>query len=392
MLNPKTNERELAYVVEVSETKELPGYDKVHYVHILGWWCVASKDLTTGDKGIYFEIDSVLPRDDPRFAFMEKRNYRVKTQKMCKVVSQGLVLPLSEFKEFKNANIGDFLTQALNVKLFEEPSPAEMPKSKSNAFTKAMDRHRKFFNFPLVKWMLRFRWFRALCAFFLVKKKDKIKWPEWLPKTNSERVQNIPSLFENKSAEWILTEKVDGMSSSYILDEKGNYLVCSHNVVVYSSAVKGSEKIADGSDYVKTNVWLEMSDKYSILDKLIALKDKYHLSHVAIQGETYGDGIQKRNYSKKNREHDFVVFHVWFNSVRIPIKEMVSACEDIGLPHVGVFDWNYHLPDTVDDMINYVDSKKSFIDNGQIEGFVMYSQDGSQNYKCVSPSFLLKYH
>lgn len=30
MLNPKANERELAYVVQVSETKELPGYERVH--------------------------------------------------------------------------------------------------------------------------------------------------------------------------------------------------------------------------------------------------------------------------------------------------------------------------------------------------------------------------
>lgn len=26
------------------------------------------------------------------------------------------------------------------------------------------------------------------------------------------------------------------------------------------------------------------------------------------------------------------------------------------------------------------------------EGFVLYSQDGQTSYKCVSPSFLLKYH
>ena len=73
MLNPKTNERELAYIVHVTEAKELPGYDHVHYVKILGWWCVASKALKAGDLGIYFEIDSILPRDDARFSFMENK-------------------------------------------------------------------------------------------------------------------------------------------------------------------------------------------------------------------------------------------------------------------------------------------------------------------------------
>ena len=57
-----------------------------------------------------------------------------------------------------------------------------------------------------------------------------------------------------------------------------------------------------------------------------------------------------------------------------------------------VVDWNSTLPDTVEDLIAVVDSNKSVIDHGMIEGFVLYSQDGQTSYKCVSPSFLLKYH
>lgn len=61
MLNPKTHQRELAYITMVTDTKALDGYDRVHYVHVLGWWCVASKDIQVGDRVIYFEVDSVLP-------------------------------------------------------------------------------------------------------------------------------------------------------------------------------------------------------------------------------------------------------------------------------------------------------------------------------------------
>ena len=61
MLNPKTNQRELAYITTVTDAKTLAGYDRVHYVHVLGWWCVASKDIQVGDRVIYFEVDSVLP-------------------------------------------------------------------------------------------------------------------------------------------------------------------------------------------------------------------------------------------------------------------------------------------------------------------------------------------
>ena len=76
------NKRELAYIVKVSESKDLDGYDKVHYVKCLGWWCVAPKDINVGDLVVYFEIDSKVPADDARFAFMGKRKYIVKTQNM----------------------------------------------------------------------------------------------------------------------------------------------------------------------------------------------------------------------------------------------------------------------------------------------------------------------
>lgn len=86
MLNPKTHQRELAYITTVTDAKDLAGYDRVHYVHVLGWWCVASKNIRVGDRVIYFEVDSVLPESDKRFLFMAPRKYRVKTQKMCKVM------------------------------------------------------------------------------------------------------------------------------------------------------------------------------------------------------------------------------------------------------------------------------------------------------------------
>lgn len=59
MLN--VNKRELAYIVKVSESKDLEGYDKVHYIRVNAWWCVAPKDINVGDLVVYFEIDSKLP-------------------------------------------------------------------------------------------------------------------------------------------------------------------------------------------------------------------------------------------------------------------------------------------------------------------------------------------
>lgn len=382
------DKRELAYIVKVLEEKDLDGYDSVHYIRVNEWWCVAPKNIKTGDLVVYFEIDSKLPANDERFAFMEKRKYLVKTIRICKVVSQGLVLALSDFPELKDCKEGDFVTDKLHIEKYDpdDIKDDQRSKSKVSEFQRAMDRHQKFFRNPVVRFALKFKFARWLLAKILVHKKDKdkCKWPEWLPKTGSERIQNLPHLF-GCNDKYIITEKVDGCSTSFILDEKDNYMVGSHNVI------KNPENGSDGGNYYKENVWAESGFKYNMEYVLRDLKKSRKLKTVAIQGETYGDGIQKRTYSLK-RKHDFVVFHIWFDGVRLSIKDMIDVCDKYNLPHVHVYNWEYSIPDSVEKVIDDVDHSLSNIDLKEIEGFVFYSQDGQQNFKCVSPNFLLKYH
>ena len=389
MLNNK-GERELAYIVKVLETKDLDGYDNVHYVRVNSWWCVAPKDIKLGDLVVYFEIDSKLPENDNRFSFLASKKLRIKTIKICGVVSQGLVLPLSEFPELKSCKEEDYVTDKLNVEKYDPDAAHEnkcsKPESKASDFQRAMSRHQKFFKNPIVKYLMKYKHVRWLLAklFVLKKDKDKCSWPEWLPKTGSERIQNLPHLFGCKD-KYIITEKVDGCSTSFILNEKDKYIVGSHNVI------KNTEKNSDGGNYYKCNVWAESGFKYNMESVLRDIKKLHKLKTVAIQGETYGDGIQKRTYSLKNKQ-DFVVFHIWFDGVRLSIKDMIGVCDKYNLPHVHVYNYNYEIPDSVEKVIEDVDNSKSNIDGGAIEGFVFYSQDGQQNFKCVSPNFLLKYH
>ena len=386
MLNNK-GERELAYIVKVLETKELPNYTNVHYIRILEWWCVAPKDIKLGDLVVYFEVDSLLPKDDNRFSFLASKKFRIKPTKICGTVSQGLVLPLYDFPELKGCKEGDFVTDKLHVEKYDPDAINEgAVKSKVSDFQRALDRHPKFFKNPIVKYLMKYKSVRFVLAklFVLQKDKDKSKWPEWLPKTGSERIQNMPHLFGCKD-KYITTEKVDGASTSFILNEKDKYIVCSHNVI------KNPDKNSDGGNFYKINVWAESGANYNIESVLRSIKKERKLKTVAIQGETYGDGIQKRNYSLKNK-HGFVVFHIWFDGVRLPIKDMIAICDKYNIPHVHVYNYEYSIPDTVDQIIEDVDNSKSNIDGGDIEGFVFYSQDGQQNFKCVSPNFILKYH
>ena len=384
MLNNK-GERELAYIAKVLNTESLCGYDNVHLVTVLGWKCVAPVNIHKGDLVVYFEVDSLLPKDDNRFSFLASKKFRIRAIKICGVVSQGLILPLSEFPELKRCKEGDFVTDKLHIEKYDPDTINEGDvKSKVSDFQRAVDRHPKFFKNPLIKYLIKYKTARWLFSKIFVKKKDKCSWPEWLPKTGSERIQNMPHLFGCKD-KYIITEKVDGASTSFILNEKDKYIVCSHNVI------KNPDKNSAGGNFYKTNIWAESGVNYNIESVLRSLKKDLKLKTVAIQGETYGDGIQKRNYSLKNK-HGFVVFHIWLDGVRIPIKDMISVCDKYNLPHVHVYNYEYSIPDTVEQIIEDVDNSKSNIDGGDIEGFVFYSQDGQQNFKCVSPNFLMKYH
>lgn len=386
MLNSK-GDRELAYIAKVLDTEVLCGYDNVHLITILGWKCIAPISIHKDDLVVYFEVDSLLPNNDIRFSFLASKKFRIRAIKICGVVSQGLVLPLSEFPELKGCKEGDFVTDKLHVEKYDPDAINDgSVKSKVSDFQRALDRHPKFFKNPIIKFLMKYKPVRFVLAklFVLKKDKDKRKWPEWLPKTGSERIQNMPHLFGCKE-KYIITEKVDGASTSFILNEKNKYMVCSHNVI------KNPDKNSDGGNFYKTNIWAESGANYNIESVLRSLKKDLKLKNVAIQGETYGDGIQKRTYSLKNK-HGFVVFHIWFDCVRIPIKDMIAICDKYNLPHVHVYNYEYSIPDTVEQIIEDVDNSKSNIDGGDIEGFVFYSQDGQQNFKCVSPNFLLKYH
>lgn len=183
-------ERALAYVVTVDETMPLEGYDRVKYARTNGWWCIVGKDeVEVGDKAIYFEIDSLVPKDDERFAFMEKRNYRVKTQKMCKVVSQGLLMPLSLFSELGDLKVGTDVTKILGIKYYEPEDNARKRASDPNAKYKSMSaRHPKIAKTKWYRWFMRREWGRRLMFVFFGKKKDKKNtFPAWVVKTDEER-------------------------------------------------------------------------------------------------------------------------------------------------------------------------------------------------------------
>ena len=401
MLNAK-GERELAYVVKIDGISPIAGADRVELAHVGGWRIMVKKgQFQVGDYAIYFEIDSKVPEKEP-FMFLESKHFKVKTQKYFKgtVISQGLLMALDDF--ILNSEVPSWVqslkfqiskgvdiehegvTEVIGVTYAVEEDNKRKAAS-VDKYKKMAQRRPNIFKKPWAKWMMRREWGRKIMFALFGKKKDKKNgWPSWVPKTDEERVQNMTWILEDKS-EWIATEKIDGTSTTATYRRTGRkkheFYICSRNVV-FDKPDKGC--------YYETNVYTEMAEKYHFEDVLAALVEKYDLEWATLQGETYGMGIQKREYGLK--EHDFVGFNLIFSDRgRLNSVEAKEILAEYGIPWVPIVDEHFVLPDTVEELLA-IATDKSVIDGGMREGLVFRSQDGVRSFKAVSNEFLLKYH
>ena len=388
MLNEK-KERELAYVVKVDEIRPIEGADRVEVAIVNGWHIMVRKDqFKPGDLAVYFEIDSKVPAEEP-FMFLEPKHFKIKTQKYFKgtVISQGLLMSFEDFGWEKDAyKLGDFLTQKLKVTYAVEEDNARKASS-ADKYKKMAQRHGKLFSHQPFRWLMRRTLGKKILFLFFGKTSDKkTGWPAWVAKTDEERVENMPWIFDNKSP-FVATEKIDGTSTTFTMKRgkfgKNDFYVCSRNVVFDKP---------DKNCFYDTNVYIEMAEKYDI-EKILEsiLTDDPTLDWVTLQGETYGAGIQKRDYGLK--EHRFAGFNfITSKEGRWDSVRAAKFMAQYNIPWVPILDENYILPDTIEELRAFSHSEGSRIDGVIKEGIVFRSQDGSISFKCVDPEFLMKYH
>lgn len=403
MLN-KDGQRELAYIVAIDEIKPIPNYDRVEHARVGGWWVIVKKDqFKVGDPAIYIEVDSRVPEKEP-FMFLEKKHFKVKTQKMCKVLSQGLLMHPNDFewKAFYNERdcqwdiwdnashleIGDFVTEKLGI-VYASDEDNKRKAPSADKYKKMAQRRPDIFRRGWARWMMKRDWGKKVMFFFFGKQKDKKGgWPAWVVKTDEERCQNMPWLFPGNDEEWIATEKVDGTSTTFTMKDRGRkkvFHVCSRNVVFDTP---------EKECYYDTNVYLEMAAKYDIENVLAKIMEDYpEIDFVTLQGETYGEGIQKRTYNLEG--HDFKAFNLIFGcgggTVRFNPIKMTEILSKYGIPCVPIVDEHFKIPTTCDELLN-IATGKSVLDGGMREGLVFRSEDGVRSFKAVSNEFLLKYH
>ena len=396
MLNPKTKQRELAYVVNIDRIEPIVGSDNCEAAVVGGWRVMTRKGtFQAGDKAVYFEIDSKVPETET-FAFLAPKHYKVKTQKYTfggkgLMISQGLLMSFEDFGWDINAyEVGDFLTETLGVKY----SVVEDNKRKASVdkYKRMAQRHAKLFKTnKLVQWLYARTWGKKLLFLFLGNKRDKKAafWPSWVVKTDEERVQNLPQLFPPDDTEWFVTEKVDGTSTTFTMKRlrrnKYEFYVCSRNVCF--DKPEKEEKL-----FYETNVYTEMAIKYNaeeVLKNILEIHNEFEF--VTIQGETYGKSVQQRDYHMDNV--DFKAFNLIFGykdgtTKRLNPREMTEILTNTyNIPCVPILDEHFKLPNSIDEMVAYADGD-SVIDGDYREGVVLRTADGVNSFKAVSNYYL----
>jgi RNA ligase (TIGR02306 family) len=354
--------RKLAKLVVIDEIKEHPNADSLELAIIGGWQvCVRKGEFSPQCIAIYMEIDSMLPLDDPQFAFLAGRNERevdgkryarIKTMKLRGELSQGLLIPITdpEIRELTESLLTyvdrDGAVEMLNMAL-------------------SLD-----YRLGIIK-------YEPKQSGAVLSGEAKGNFPSFIRKTDQERYQNCKRKYEDARAAGEVFEvsvKLDGSSfTAYINDGETGF--CSRNLEL--------KKDKPG------NVFYDMFVKYDLDAKLREFSQKMGESgNFAIQGEVVGPGIQC-NFENLE-EHRLFVYSVYDIDAQEYLKPSAAShlVKLMGLDYVPVLKTFSELP-LYEELQEWATGPSAF--NGKYrEGIVFKSEEGDFTFKAVSTKYLLK--
>lgn len=339
--------RKLVSIRNITDIAPIPGADNIEVVTIDGGWKVVSKknEFAIGDECVYFEIDSVLPIR-PEFEFLRKSSYiktpsyegfRLRTIKLRKQISQGLALPIHIFQDATLSRTED-LTNLLGVIKWEPTIPIQLSGDVVG------------------------------------------KFPDYIPKTDQERIQNLSSEIKEWAREednlWEVTEKLEGQSMTIFF--KWSHENSRHEIGVCTR----NWQIKEDQD----------STLWKIARKIISkdLLDAFATRSLALQGEFIGPGVQGNIY--KLTENRFVVFDIYDIDISRyfqPVSRK-NLCDSLGLDHVPVIHENFAVVDNIEKMLEYADGTSAINSSVLREGLVYKYYDGEKSFKTISNAYLLK--
>lgn len=397
--------RKLASIRKVTEIKPIEGADNIEVAKVDGWECVVKKgDFKVGDLAVYFEEGSFLPID-PRFEFLRKACYkafgeiegfRLRTIKLRGQISQGLLLPLSDFPELfvikpKLKTVKSFLLYCLHF-LVTGGKFQYVPIEEGLEVT-------DYLGVARYQTIVENLDQKTSTIGFKQPVNGRKAFPSFIPKTDEERVQNLPyeKIFEKfKDEPLTVTEKLDGTSFTafrVIFKEDVNSVIKDVNYCRYGVCSRNFElEITDESDYSKAFI------DFGIEDLLQELSTKLGVQNLAIQGELIGPGIQANKLNLKERE--LRIFNVYnidqrdyidFNVARDVISSCISKHKKVSC--VPLITASYMLPEKREAIIEEAIMQSTLNLDKLAEGIVIrFSKDQrALSFKAINNEWLLKY-
>ena len=383
-------DRALAHVEQIVDIQPIPDADNIEVATVLGWKVVIAKkdNFSVGDKIVYIEIDSKVP-EKPEFEFLRDRKFRVRTIRLRGQYSQGLIMPLSILSG-KNYEVGQDVTKELGVTYYIEADNVRKASKppKDAKFQSMCARNKILFSKPFFRWLLRRKWGRSFLFVFFGKKKDVPKaFPTKFPyvhKTDETRIEALPFLL-GYSNPLIVTEKLDGTSSTYILErikkDKFEFYVTSRNV----------RQLNEEQDCYHTyNIYWAMANKYKIEDHLRQyLIDNPDLQYVCIQGESVGS---VQGNPLKLSEDDLYVFNFIQSDIgRLSSDVGKSIVETWGMKWVPIIHTDFMMPSDMEEFKVMADGKSLVNPAVLREGLVLRDPTSDLSFKNVSRKYLMKH-
>lgn len=342
----------------LNEQGELEEASAIEKIVIGGWNVVARKGAhNVGELCVYGEIDTIFPADKPIFAFLEGK--RLKTKKLKKVLSQGIVFTIPElyddcplFVRAINEGIefgeGDDITQLVEATKYDEYTQTgkgdgvKLPPSNARG-----------------------------------------SFPNFIPKTDEERIQNRA---KELKYEWgaktvVEREKLHGSSITIYcrnapstiegLPDSLHYGICSRNLDL---------KLEGDSPFILRGL--------PVLIKLVELCGHTKESF-AIQGELIGPGINGNPYRLETHDIKFFTAYDIENKKRLNDENLSLLIGDILGEDLCPFMGCYELNPNMDLILAKVEGMSALNPKVRREGSVFRAVDGTFSFKAVSNDWLL---
>jgi len=350
----------LASAQKILQLTPIEGADLIETATVLGWQIVVKKgEYKIGDLCCYIQIDTVVP-ELPEYEFLRERKFRVRTIRLRKQLSQGLIVPLPKGK-WKE---GDDLTDVIGVKKYEKPdnNPERYEKPRMP---------KKWYK----KWIYLFKYNFLYKAFPALQRKSRSPFPKHLVSiTDEERIQNMPNVLQQYAGKpFIVSYKLDGSSITIIHSKvlgKSKFRICSRRFELHD----------------KKNDWYRVFNDTRFDLEVLKIVKQFNTNDVIVQGEAIG----KFNGNHHNLQREQIrLFNIYVNGKRLNQKEFLDVCLKNNIPHCPLYK-EVTLSHSMDEILKESEIKDVLNPAVDVEGLVWRCVEDNMSFKVINNKYLLK--